>query len=943
MSSGAIQTNLIRYLRTQAGGALTDGELLARYAGGRDEAAFAAVVQRYGGLVLSVARRQLADPQQAEDVFQATFLALARSAEKLRRNAPLANWLYTVALRTARKARLREARRRDHEKAGAPPPAAIPDPLAEVSARELLRAVDEELARLPERFRLPVLLCCVQGLSRDEAARHLGWSAGALKGRLERGRQRLAARLARRGLAPPLVMAPLAAAAVPADLLAGAARLSTAPWSKSLPAAVTALAAVARPRPLLLALTLFGSLLAAGLTCLALASGDKGPPEATALPSASQRPAERPEDPLPRGSTLRLGTSRYRQGTVIQYLSASADGKWAVVGSGGHIHGAGRVFDLTTGQARALPTGAAPGSDEVVALSPDGRRLATTGRGAVLVSDATTGAVVSTFTPPRSDRYMTNWLLWSPDGKALAAANGDGKGVRLLEPVGAKVLRTFVTGDVVYAAAFSADGKLFAAGDHDRDGNDYFGRLWEVQTGKELRRFANDHASLRALAFSPDGKLLAGGGDDARLRLWDVGTGKLRRAFERDGSHIASVAFAPDGQTVAAAGAALRFYDPTTGRQRLRIDRKAVDLSFSPDGKVLTGAVSGAIYRWDAATGRRLTPEGGDSAVDQILATPDGKHVVSRGLYGDAHLWDARTGAHLRRFPVGWQRGLALSPDGTYLVWSEADDRVRYTDPGQPNVIHTGSRLRLYDLAAGRFVERFPGFKGSADSLDFAPDGKVLVTTDLRVGWVRLWDVAAGKEQRSFQAVPPDERLRPNGLWRAVLSPDGRTLVVAYHASGPGLFSQFAVRLWDLAGGKETFELQGHFGYVEALAFSPDSKRLVTGSEPLADFARKMLKQPVNQVFVWDVATGRRVAALREGLPIGATCAAFAPDGRTVAMASPDGTCKVWEVATWGARKEFRGHRDRVTALAFTPDGRLLSGGLDTTVLVWDVRAASGP
>src|SRR5207245_1012416 len=169
MRSGAVQTNVLRYLRAQAGGALSDGELLVRYARDQDEGAFATLVQRHGGLVLAVARRQLADRQQAEDVFQATFLALARSAERLGRDAPLANWLYTVALRTARKARVRDARRRDYEKAGAAPPAPPADPLAEVSGRELLRAVDEELARLPEKYRLPVLLCCVQGLSREEA------------------------------------------------------------------------------------------------------------------------------------------------------------------------------------------------------------------------------------------------------------------------------------------------------------------------------------------------------------------------------------------------------------------------------------------------------------------------------------------------------------------------------------------------------------------------------------------------------------------------------------------------------------------------------------------------------------------------------------------------------------------------------------------------------
>src|SRR6266545_2237261 len=281
MSSDAIQTSLIRYLRAQAGGALTDGELLARYARGRDEAAFAAVVQRYGGLVLAVARRQLADPHQAEDVFQATFLALARSAARLGRDAPLANWLYTVALRTARKARVRAARRRDYEKAGAAPPEPPADPLAAVSGRELLRAVDEELARLPEKYRLPVLLCCVQGLSREEAARQLGWSAGAVKGRLERGRHRLAARLARRGLAPgALVLAPLAAGAVPGDLFARTSALSVAPWSKAVPEVVRTLAAAEGPRRLLLAVILFCTLAVVGLTGLALGPGEKDPPKA---------------------------------------------------------------------------------------------------------------------------------------------------------------------------------------------------------------------------------------------------------------------------------------------------------------------------------------------------------------------------------------------------------------------------------------------------------------------------------------------------------------------------------------------------------------------------------------------------------------------------------------------------------------------------------------
>src|SRR5205807_7260787 len=125
-----------------------------------------------------------------------------------------------------------------------PRPEAGTDPLDEITGRELLRVVDEELERLPDRLRLPVLLCCVQGLSREDAARRLGWSDGAVKGRLERGRRRLAARLAARGLAPSAVLlAPLAVVAVPGELLARTVELIAAPWSKAVPPVVAALAA----------------------------------------------------------------------------------------------------------------------------------------------------------------------------------------------------------------------------------------------------------------------------------------------------------------------------------------------------------------------------------------------------------------------------------------------------------------------------------------------------------------------------------------------------------------------------------------------------------------------------------------------------------------------------------------------------------------------------
>jgi RNA polymerase sigma factor (sigma-70 family) len=208
-------TRLLRQLhRLAAPPAIdSDAELLGRFVRCRDESAFAGLVTRHGPMVRNVCRRLLGDWHAAEDACQATFLVLARRAGSLRRPAALAGWLYAVAYRVALRARAGLAR----QKAG-PLPAGDdatadlhPDPLAQVSARELLCVVEEEVRRLPESYRLPVALCCLEGLSQDEAALRLGCTAGAVKGRLERGRLRLRRRLEKRGL---VLSAALAAAAV---------------------------------------------------------------------------------------------------------------------------------------------------------------------------------------------------------------------------------------------------------------------------------------------------------------------------------------------------------------------------------------------------------------------------------------------------------------------------------------------------------------------------------------------------------------------------------------------------------------------------------------------------------------------------------------------------------------------------------------------------------
>lgn len=174
----------------------TDRDLLARFAAG-DEAAFATLVARHGGMVHGVCRRHLSTTQDAEDACQATFMVLARKAKRAGWHPSAANWLYATARRVAARIN-RDARRRVRREGRAVVSESV-SPLDAMTVREAFAALDEELARLPARYREPLVHCYLEGLTRDEAADRLAVPGATLKSQLERGRRRLADALTRRG------------------------------------------------------------------------------------------------------------------------------------------------------------------------------------------------------------------------------------------------------------------------------------------------------------------------------------------------------------------------------------------------------------------------------------------------------------------------------------------------------------------------------------------------------------------------------------------------------------------------------------------------------------------------------------------------------------------------------------------------------------------------
>ncbi len=316
---------------------ISDAALLQRYIEGRDESAFTELVRRHGPMVRGVCRRVLPSPQDAEDAFQATFLVLMNKAAAIRKRGSLACWLHGVALRVA----VRLLRNNQHRHVQPLPPEGVPQPERdEVSWREVKRLVDEELARLPERYRMPLILCYLEGKTREEAAAELGWRLPAFRGRLERGRQRLRLRLERRGLA--LSAALLATLTAPSAEAAIPTTISTAASSQ-----VATLATEVMRTMMLIKLKM------AGLCCLAVLSVGIGvtatgyrmvqveagpPPEAAGPPQAPpvQRPDRQDEQPLraeanPGPLVAVLGPKKFYFSSLLVRVAYSPDGKLLAV------------------------------------------------------------------------------------------------------------------------------------------------------------------------------------------------------------------------------------------------------------------------------------------------------------------------------------------------------------------------------------------------------------------------------------------------------------------------------------------------------------------------------------------------------------------------------------------------------------------------------------
>jgi RNA polymerase sigma factor (sigma-70 family) len=633
--------SLLRRLRRNAGAAgperTTDAQLLERWTGHGDEAAFELLLWRHGPLVLAACRRLLADPHAAEDAFQATWLLFLRRAGSVRRGETLPAWLHRVACRVALRARAATARRRSRERPGAETLAvAAPDDTAE---RELRAVVDEEIDRLPGHYRRAFVLCVLQGTSYAEAARALGRPQGTVASWAARARARLRVRLARRGV--------VLGAGASATLVPGGDAVAARP-----------------PAPLVTAL----------LQAATWPPGGAAPPAGTLSPRVVALAHEV-------GTQMAVRKLRVFVALLLLILMASAGGIAVAF-----PRPPGPLSDRTPrADASAPPDAEAPQPVatlertltldrpvKAVAFTRDGATLACGGFGGIALFDPRTGRPKQTL--PAGEQQS---LAFAPDGKLLASAQTNGT-VLLWDPQTGEQKQTLAGhGSFVSAVAFAPDGRTLASGSARVEGEKLVGevKLWEVGTGALQRTLSWEGTQVWCVAFAPEGRTIAAGGGGEKgkvLRLWDAGTGAEKKTLRRDSgdwidalpaddqltsagtsrglAEVYALAFAPDGGRLAAGGnnAAL----VVLGARSLWVRRAPMGprdghrgtvgaVAFTPDGKLLvSGSGDRTVKVWNARSGKLVqTLEGHRGTVNAVAVSADGRALAAGGEDGAVTLW----------------------------------------------------------------------------------------------------------------------------------------------------------------------------------------------------------------------------------------------------------------------------------------------------------------
>lgn len=678
------------------------------------------------------------------------------------------------------------------------------------------------------------------------------------------------------------------------------------------------------------------------------------------------------------GRELRnLSSGRQSTMGMSPFIAFSRDSRFVAAAAG---ENSVKVWDVTSGrEVQTLSSGegglaSSLGGIYFIAFSSNDRLV--TISDAVRVWDVTTARVLSTIAGDTLNALALmggdGGAAVSRDGTQLARVSTDGENqVKFWDLATGRETRAEKLPDKQIenvTLEFAADGHLLVSGIVDKRV-----RLWDVTANSKERDLGSIGHDFGLLKFSRDTRMLAMS-DGYVIKLWDVPTGRELSTLQAPNSGLFATqgrvffAFSEDGKKFATGGfdTPIILWETDTAKQLIKLAGRtnmAYKVAFSADGNQLS---SGGRTRWDLRTGRglRITAVPGDNQLG--FPSPDGRLLATFAPNNNTvTILETPTGRKLQSLtPTGETvvQRVGFSPDGSLLVVTYGAGEAQMKHPqASSQLATTQNQIKIWEVKSGRELHTLSTGAGATE-VGFGPDGRVLGTLGV-MGEISLWDTASGSKLRDLTSSPMAGLTQMmNGI--GGMSPDQlRKMKPGKSGSMPQMpdLGAMSDMLTNMIGSMSA----GTMGRsVTSMSFSPDGRILAIGGvesksnfdlaammNPASQRQKKNSKPPdpdeimknmkveaVGQVTLWEVASGRQIAALK-GHGKGVTQVAFSRDGRLLASSSSENNIRIWDVATQRELRTLTGHTANIDSIDFSPDSRwLASAGDDGATFLWDAK-----